>query len=650
MSLESDTVSSFSPDEKLHDKSDVLLNSIIDYAIYLVDPAGYVTTWNTGASQLTEFEASEIIGNHFSKLFTSQDRENEYPSKMLTEAKARGRFEDEGWREKKGGIVYWSNDIVRPVYNQDGRLTGYSIVSRDISEKNKARDDFYRAFQELKQSEEKFRMLVEGVSDYAIFMLDPAGNVVTWNEGARKMKGYEAKEIVGKHFSKFYSKESIENRFPDYELKQASEKGIFEDNGWRYRKDGSAFWANTLITAIYNDQHELIGFSKITRDLTERLIMEQQLYRMNEELKDSEEKIRLLVDSVKDYAILMLTPEGNIMSWNEGAKRIKGYTADEIIGKNISTFYTREAIEEGFPQYEMKKAQELGHFEDEGWRIRKDGTAFWANVIITPIYNSENRLLGFAKITRDLTERRRNEELMLKNNELLKINNELDSFVYAASHDLKAPIINLEGLLDALKEDLGDDIQKYETLLQLMGGSVSALKNVITDLSDITKLDFVKANVESINIPALLEEIKVDLDGLINRSNADVKIGSLDFEEIKYSRKNLRSIIFNLLSNAIKYAAPHRVPEVSINTIISENGQYVLSVTDNGLGIHQSHTNKIFSLFKRAHDHVEGSGVGLYLIKRILDNSGDSILVDSKVGEGSTFSVYFNQQVNKAGA
>ncbi|WP_299990875.1 PAS domain-containing sensor histidine kinase [uncultured Pontibacter sp.] len=621
----------------------ILIDSITDYAIFLLNPEGYISTWNTGAKQIKGYDAEEIIGKHFSIFYTKKDIGENHPAEELSKAIAEGKYTEEGWRVKKDGSVFWANVVITPVYDKDQQLIAFSKVTRDLSERKKAEDDLYRAFEELKESEERFRLLIEGVTDYAIFMLDPGGNVATWNHGARRMNGYEAHEIIGKYFSRFYSQEQVEEGFPDYELRQAKEHGRFEDTGWRYRKDGSVFWANTVITAIFNEKKDLIGFSKITRDLTEKLQMEQQLFRVNEELRESEEKSRLLIDGVKDYAILMLNPEGIVMSWNEGAERIKGYKSGEIIGRHFSTFYDRESISKGFPQYELRKAQEVGRFEDEGWRIRKDGTAFWANVVITPIYNGKKRLLGYSKVTRDLTERRRNEELMHKNSELIKINNELDNFVYAASHDLKAPITNLEGLLQALEEDLGEDLQKHEVLLKHMNGALGTLKNVIADLSDVTKLKHEHEAPEDVQIRDMLEDIKISLQPYIEHTGAVVQCKAMAFETLRYSRKNLRSILFNLVSNAIKYSSPDRNAIVKISTTITESGVYELSVQDNGLGLAPSQIGKIFSLFKRAHDHVEGTGIGLYLVKRILDNSGDSISVESEEGMGSRFIVRFHQ-------
>ncbi|MFT2010706.1 PAS domain-containing sensor histidine kinase [Pontibacter sp. 13R65] len=622
----------------------LIVDQITDYAIFLLDPTGCVITWNAGAKKIKQYEKEEILGKHFSIFYTPADKDREYPSYELKEALAQGRFEDEGWRVRKDGSMFWANVIITAIYDHDKKLIGFSKVTRDLSERKKAEEALFKALEELKESEERFRLLIEGVGDYAIFMLDPAGNVATWNEGARKMKGYESNEIIGKFFSKFYSKEDVEKGFPEYELEQAKLNGRFEDEGWRYRKDGSVFWANTILTPIYNSKNDLIGFSKITRDLTDRKKLEQQLFRINEELKESEEKTKLLINSVTDYAIIMLSVDGYIMSWNTGAEKIKGYKAKEIIGKHFSTFYSREAIESNFPQFELSVAVEKGHFEDEGWRIRKDGTSFWANVVLSPIYNSNNRLLGFAKITRDLTMRKRNEELMQKNKELIRINNDLDSFVYAASHDLKAPVINMEGLLGALLEDLGPIQEEHSELLHMMGESISTLKKVIADLGEVIKLQQERERPVSVQIPELLQEIKSNLRDLIKTSKAEIIIEDLAFDNLMYSRKNLRSILFNLLSNAIKYADPQRSPKVVVRTSISATGEYILSVEDNGLGIANNQVRKIFSMFKRAHDHVEGSGIGLYLVKKILSNSGDSIEVDSQVGKGSTFNVTFRHQ------
>jgi PAS domain S-box-containing protein len=247
------------------------------------------------------------------------------------------------------------------------------------------------------------RLLVESVTDYAIFMLDPDGYVATWNAGAEKIKGYSADEIAGKHFSVFYVEADVAAGKPASLLEAAARDGRVEDEGWRVRKDGTRFWANVVITALRDASGQLRGFGKVTRDSTERRAAE-------EHLRQSEERFHSLVDAVLDYAIYMLDPEGHVATWNPGAQRLKGYSAAEIVGKSFTTFFPPEDAAEGKPERELAEARRHGRFEDEGWRVRKDGTRFWANAILTAVHDDQGTLIGFAKVTRDLTARREAEE------------------------------------------------------------------------------------------------------------------------------------------------------------------------------------------------------------------------------------------------
>ena len=249
-----------------------------------------------------------------------------------------------------------------------------------------------------------FRLLVDSVADYAIFLLDTQGYVSTWNLGAERIKGYTSDEIIGQHFSKFYPPDEIAKLSPDEELVIAAREGRIELEGWRVRKDGTRFWANVVITALYQADGTLRGFGKVTRDLTERRAAE-------EELRRSEQRFRLLVDGVVDYAIYMLDANGIVTTWNAGAERIKGWTVDEIVGRHFSTFFPEQDVAAGRPERELAIARSQGHYEEEAWRVRKDGARFWAGVVLTALHGPSGELLGFAKVTRDLTARQQAEAI-----------------------------------------------------------------------------------------------------------------------------------------------------------------------------------------------------------------------------------------------
>ncbi|HEX5099583.1 MAG TPA: PAS domain S-box protein [Polyangiaceae bacterium] len=259
------------------------------------------------------------------------------------------------------------------------------------------------AEEELRKAEERFHHLVDAVTDYAIFLLDAEGRVATWNAGARRAKGYTEDEIIGQHFSVFYPAEDRAAGKPERILDTVRSEGHYDEEGWRVRKDGSQFWASVTITALRDETGKVTGFAKVTRDLTDRK-------RIEEALRSSEERFRLLVDGVEDYAIYMLDPEGNVTTWNKGAGRMTGYGAEEIVGRSFARFFPPEDVEAGKPARELATALRDGRNEDEGWRVRKDGSHFWANATLTALRGSHGEHLGFAKVTRDLTARREAEE------------------------------------------------------------------------------------------------------------------------------------------------------------------------------------------------------------------------------------------------
>jgi len=361
------------------------------------------------------------------------------------------------------------------------------------------------------------------------------------------------------------------------------------------------------------------------------------------------------INQVKEYAIFATDNNGIITFWNEGAERIKGYKDEEIIGHYYGMLFPDDYQKEGKPENTIKQAQAVGLYEAEDWRKRKDGSLFWAKVTLTPIYAPTGEQLGFTKVTQDLTQQKKlkdelaqqHEEIIQKNNELKVINVDLDNFIYTASHDLKSPIANIEGLIDLLNIELNacDCLdESTTTILQHVTLSIKRFKSTVNDLTEISKLHknlTQGLTEEEINIRQIYEEI-MEANGLsFTNTKCEVQT-DFQVQKINYSQKNFRSILYNLLSNAFRYNSPDRACVIQIKTF-EEAASIVLSVKDNGLGIKKANQPKLFTMFKRFHSHVEGTGIGLYMIKRIIENVGGRIEVESAEGQGSEFKVFFKK-------
>ncbi|PKV75142.1 sensor histidine kinase [Pontibacter ramchanderi] len=357
--------------------------------------------------------------------------------------------------------------------------------------------------------------------------------------------------------------------------------------------------------------------------------------------------ISTFIEQVKEYAIFAMDTNGIIETWNEGAERLKGYTESEVVGKYYGMLFTEEDQRNGAPDQELEAAKTQEYFVGEGWRRKKDGAHFWANVTLTPIYNDRNELIGLTKVTRDLSDRRQAEEsLRKKHDELEATNRDLDNFIYTASHDLKAPILNIDGLLqrlDTYLEQKGMADEELSELIQHIQTSVNRFKSTIEDLTTISRLQRsieTERNAEHVLVEPVFEDIMADVNFLFAAFEFPCEVQhNFEVKSLRFSRKNFRSILYNLVSNAIKYRSQDCDCRIMVSTH-REGDWVVLSVKDNGLGISPENQKNLFTMFKRFHDHVDGSGIGLYIIKRIIDNAQGKIEVKTKAGEGSEFKVY----------
>jgi PAS domain S-box-containing protein len=589
----------------------LLVDGIEDYGIYMLDLDGTVLTWNKGAQRIQGFRAGDVIGKHFGLVYPPEDVESGKPDGELVIARSVGRFEEEGWRMRKDGSRFWANVVITTLYDDSRQIRGFGKVTRDLSERRSA--------------EARYRMIVESVRDYAIFMLDKDGIVQSWNAGAQALKGYQAHEIIGRSFQTFYTEADLARKYPQHELEVAAEMGRYEDEGWRVRKDGSRFWANVIITALRDDNGSLVGFSKVTRDLTDRK-------RAEEALRESEERIRLMVSSVRDYAIIMLDPTGHIVSWNAGAERIKGWTAKEIIGKSFETFYPPEDVAAGKTEMELRVAAETGTFEDFGWRVRKDGTRFWANVVITALRDEAGTLKGFSKVTRDITERMQAEEALRKAYE------ELESFSYSVSHDLRAPLRSMDGFSSELLEMYGDKLDEVgRDYLGRIRTSSQRMARLIDDLLNLARLGRARLARETVDLSDLARKIAADLQRADPSRKVEFVIAPGIVDQVDPSL--MRVVLENLMGNAWKYTSRHATAKIEFG-VQRRHGQPVYYVRDDGAGFDMRYVEKLFGPFQRLHGikQFPGTGIGLATVKRIIHRHGGDVSAVGVPEEGATFS------------
>jgi PAS domain S-box-containing protein len=614
---------------------ELLVNAVSDYAIYMLDPDGFIASWNIGAEKIKGFRSGEIIGQHFSRFFTSEDQASHLPEKLLAIARAEGRHEAEGWRVRKDGTRFWTNGILQSVFDANEALIGFAEVTRDITERVVAQRALF-------ESEQRFRMLVDGVTDYAICGLDPSGVVINWNTGAERLKGYTADEIIGQHFSKFYPRDERAKGVPGLALETAGREGRFEAEGWRVRKDGSRFWASVVIDAIHNSEGKLEGFAEVSRDITERRAAQDAL-------RESERRFRLLVAGVTDYALFMLDPNGIVTSWNAGAARIKGYAAEEIVGHHFSRFYTERDRAAGIPSRALYAALHEGRFEAEGWRVRKDGSMFWANVIIDPIRDEQGVLVGFAKVTRDVTERRHAqqalEEAQAQRAQAQKMD-ALGQLTGGVAHDFNNLLTIVGGHIQTISKKISNDpkLARAAEAIELAVRRGATLTHQLLTFS--RRQSF---NPEVLALAGHIEEFRTLLVGSVRGTARLITTIGADIWPVKVDPSELEIALVNLVINARDattnngaiFLTAENVTLSPVETDARLEGEFVaLRVADTGSGIAPDVLPKVFDPFFTTKQIGKGSGLGLSQVHGFAHQSGGTVSIDSELGRGTTVTIY----------
>jgi PAS domain S-box-containing protein len=599
----------------------IFVQTVQDYALFMLDTQGYITTWNAGAQAIKGYQAEEIIGRHFSVFYPPEALARELPLHELESAARDGHFEDEGWRVRKDGSHFWANVVLTALRGPDGKLIGYAKVTRDLTERR-------RHEEHLRMSEARFRALVEGVRDYAIFMLDVDGDIASWNAGAEQILGYQANEVIGAHFSRFLPKPSHLER-SRHELDVAAIEGRFQEEAPRVRKNGEVFWANVVITALRAPSGALLGFSKITRDLTER--REHQAA-----LRTSEERFRLLVDSVIDYAIVTLDDEGNIKSWNRGAEKINGYTLDEIVGRHFSRLYPPEDIRANKPWKQLQMARERGRVYDESWRMRADGRQYWASNVIARMPAIESRTDVFYMVTQDLTQRRHAENMA-------DTAQRMHEFIAMLAHELRNPLAPIRNAVALMRRrEVADPL--IEAMRQTIDRQSLNLTRIVDELLDVNRVARGQLVVEKqyIDLRDVIARAVETSRPVIDAHGHRLHVSIADRPiECLADPMRLAQVVVNMLINAAKYT-----PDGGDIWLAAARagGRAELRVRDNGRGIQRDSIDRIFDLFTQVDPAVGsalgGLGVGLALVQRIVELHGGSVHATSDgLGKGSQFVV-----------
>ena len=495
----------------------------------------------------------------------------------------------------------------------------------------------------------RLQLLIDAIIDYAIFMLDVEGLVQSWNSGAARLKGYSADEIIGKSFALFYTPEDQAAGLPTRALEIARDTGRFNTEGWRVRKDGSRFWALVVIDAIRDEQGELIGFAKVTRDITER----QQAH---SDLLQSERRYRQLIQAVVDYAIFQLDVSGNVATWNPGAQRIKGYTPEEIVGKPFSLFYTPEDLAIDVPSRALAEASEHGRFEAEGWRVRKDGSKFWASVVIDRILDESGNVIGFAKVTRDITERKEAQDTLRQVQEQLAASQKLEAIGQLSggiAHDFNNLLMIVLGNLETAERHLRKlpgnvSLQRAISNAKRGAQRAGALTSRLLAFSRRQALD-----PKPLNLNSFLNSVQDFLQRTLGERIEIEAVGSAGLWDVELDANHLESAIVNLCINA-RDAMPGggKLTVEAVNVSADEDycrtnpelmpGQYVvLCVTDTGAGMSREILDRAFEPFFTTKEPGQGTGLGLSQVYGFVKQSGGHVKIYSEVGHGTSIRMYF---------
>jgi PAS domain S-box-containing protein len=489
----------------------------------------------------------------------------------------------------------------------------------------------------------RYELLVHAIKDFAIYLVNANGFVTSWNTGAERLKGYKSAEVMGQHFSRFFTAEDQEAGIPETALRTAREHGTYEAEGWRVRKDGTRFWTATVIDPIEDDDGALIGFANVIRDMSAEKAAQEALY-------ESEQRFKLLVQGVRDYAIYMLDPSGYITNWNSGAAAIKGYSEKEIIGKHFSIFYTEEDRQKGEPERALATALQFDTFQNEAWRVRKDGTRFWASVVVDPIRNDDGKLLGFAKITRDVTERKRAQDELDRTREAISQSQKLEAIgrlTGGVAHDFNNLLTIIRSSAELLRHASLPE-EKRSRYIQAIADTAERAAVLTRQLLAFARQQPLRP--EAFHVGARVEGIREMIEASLGATiQFDLDIPD-DLPLVEADVNQFEAALLNMVINArdamgnagkLRVGARHVSQIPPIRQHAGTMGDFIaVTVTDTGPGIDPAVLGRVFEPFFTTKQANKGTGLGLSQVYGFAKQSGGEIDVDSKAGSGTTFTLY----------
>ncbi|MFZ1087623.1 MAG: PAS domain S-box protein, partial [Terracidiphilus sp.] len=654
----------------------IIVENVTDYVIFTLDAEGRFTSWGPTAERDTGIPTTEMLGRPYSWGATEEDRLAGLPEMELEEAARTGRCAQDSWRVRRDGSLFWATGVLSAVRDETGKLIGYVRVGRDMTPQKQAEDELKRLNAQL----ERYRLIVGSVADYVIFTLDAEGRIDSWSIGAQNVLGYTVLEALGQDYSLVFTTAQRDAGQPQWELEEAARAGHCPTESWRVRKDGSLFWASGALTAVRDASGTLTGYIRVARDMTEQKQAEEQLKSLNAQL----ERYRIIVENITDHLIYTLDAEGRIDSWSPSAQSLVGRTAEDALGQDYALSFLPEEIEAGEPQRQLEEAARNGYCITAGWRKRGDGSESWSTGVLTAVRDSEGTLTGYIRVARDMTLQKRLEEslervaidmekrvaertsdLKVTIAELQRKNQEVEAFVHIVSHDLRAPLVNVQGFVRELQEScrilkiviqscpqwefcwpgvrpiLEDEIGGA---LHYISASTTKFERLLNALLALSRQGRQVYQLTRVNVWELVTNSVATFQRIIAEVEAKVVIGVLPSATADMTA--LGQVFSNLIGNAIKYRSPERTLRVEIGgQIEGETVHYW--VRDNGLGIPEYGKTKLFQVFQRFHrQQAEGEGMGLAIAHRIVERLGGKIWAESQEGAGSTF--HFSLPANPA--